>query len=72
MLAGAEIKYQDVPVKIITDKGEAFGQSIGDFRNVPPEDKMKYWIHQIAVQFNYSNFIKTFYEIMTNHKTKPT
>ncbi len=72
MLAGAEIQYQDVPVKIITDKGEAFGQSIGDFRNVLPEEKMKYRIHQIAVQFNYSNFIKTFYEIMTNHKTKPT
>lgn len=70
MLEEAEIQYMEVPVKIIVNRGEAFGQSIGDFRNAPPEDKMKYRIHRIAVQFNYSSFIKIFYEIMTNHKTK--
>ncbi|KAF0818669.1 Inosine-uridine preferring nucleoside hydrolase [Bacillus sp. ZZV12-4809] len=72
LLDGADVQYQDVPVKIITAKGEAFGQSIGDFRNFLSKDKMKYPIHRIAVQFNYSNFIRTFYEIMTNHKTAPS
>ncbi|MBT2690260.1 nucleoside hydrolase [Bacillus sp. ISL-47] len=70
MLDMAEVQYREVPVKIIVNRGEAFGQSIGDFRNVPPEDKMKYRIHKIAVQFNYSSFIKTFYDVMTNHKTR--
>ncbi|GLB61190.1 hypothetical protein NCCP133_33200 [Cytobacillus sp. NCCP-133] len=66
----AEIRYKEVPLKIIVNRGEAFGQSIGDFRNIPLKNKKKYKTHKIAVQFNYSLFIKTFYEIMTNDTKK--
>jgi purine nucleosidase len=59
-----KISYKEIPVKIIINMGEAFGQSIGDFRNM--KDKADYPRHKVAVNFNYSEFIRDFYQTMKN------
>ncbi|MBP2241244.1 purine nucleosidase [Cytobacillus eiseniae] len=65
-----EIIYKEVPVQVVVDQGIAFGQSIGDFRKVPDLKSEEYKVHKVAVQFNYSSFIKTFYETMKNEGGK--
>ncbi|WP_226642161.1 nucleoside hydrolase [Mesobacillus subterraneus] len=61
------VVYLDIPVKIVVNKGEAFGQSIGDFRR--SIDKADYPIHKVAVNFNYAEFIKNFYTTMKNSQS---
>lgn len=60
------IEYIEAPVKVVADKGVAFGQTIGDFRKLPAEKKENYQVHYIAVKFDYRQFIETFYRVMTN------
>ncbi|MBT2695052.1 nucleoside hydrolase [Bacillus sp. ISL-55] len=60
----AHVVYREIPVKIIVNKGEAFGQSIGDFRN--SIEKASYPVHKIAVNFSYTEFIKDFFITMKN------
>ncbi|KAB2338179.1 nucleoside hydrolase [Cytobacillus depressus] len=64
LLDSAEIRYVEVPIQIVVDRGIAFGQSIGDFRKNPDLESKDYQIHKVAVQFNYHHFVKSFYEIM--------
>ncbi|MEH7393123.1 nucleoside hydrolase [Bacillus sp. JJ1474] len=64
LLESSEIKYAEVPIQVVVEKGIAFGQSIGDFRKKPDLQSKDYKIHKVAVQFNYSAFIKSFYDIM--------
>ncbi|WP_433772108.1 nucleoside hydrolase [Bacillus wiedmannii] len=47
------VQISKVPIKIIPDQGEGFGQSIADFRFTTNPD---YSIHNIAFQFNYERF----------------
>jgi len=54
MMNGNEVKYQEAPIKVVTDEGIAFGQSIADFRQI--KDKEDYPIHKIAYQFDYSAY----------------
>lgn len=58
------ITYRDIPVKIVVNVGEAFGQSIGDFRN--SNDKADFPVHTVAVNFLYPEFIKNFFLTMKN------
>lgn len=58
------VVFRDIPVKIVVNRGEAFGQSIGDFRN--SINKAEYPIHQVAVNFSYTEFIKDFFITMKN------
>ncbi|MEH7884942.1 nucleoside hydrolase [Bacillus sp. JJ1609] len=60
------VTYREVPVKVIVNIGEAFGQSIGDFRNMV--DKANFPLHKVAVNFNYAEFIKDFFQTMKNSK----
>jgi purine nucleosidase len=60
------ITYRDIPVKIVVNKGEAFGQSIGDFRN--SIEKANFPVHKVAVNFSYPEFIKDFYQTMRNSR----
>ncbi|PLR81051.1 nucleoside hydrolase [Bacillus canaveralius] len=61
----AEMDYIQEPVKIVVDRGEAFGKSIADLRK--SADKARFKVHKIAHCFNYSLFVNTFYETMRNH-----
>jgi purine nucleosidase len=61
--------YTEIPVRIVVNLGEAFGQSIGDFRNMI--DKAKYPLHKVAVNFSYTEFIRDFYKIMKNSQSSP-
>jgi len=61
------VTYRDVPVKVIVNVGEAFGQSIGDFRNMI--DKAEFPLHEVAVNFNYPEFIKDFFQTMKNSQS---
>jgi purine nucleosidase len=60
----ADITFVEVPTKIIVDNGDAFGQSIADFRET--KEKAKWPIHKVALKFNYQAFIRDFYESMTS------
>ncbi|WP_066299649.1 nucleoside hydrolase [Bacillus sp. FJAT-29937] len=64
LLESSDIKYAEVPIQVVIDKGIAFGESIGDFRKKPDLESKEYKIHKVAVQFNYSTFIRSFYDIM--------
>lgn len=66
MLDESEISYMEAPVKVIVDRGHAFGQVIGDFRNFTDDKKEPHRIHKIAMDFDYRSFIRSFYYIMTN------
>lgn len=57
------IHYQEAPVRVVTDSGECFGQSIADFRVV--KEKAKYRTHRVALGFNYNEFINGFVRVMT-------
>ncbi|RFU61707.1 nucleoside hydrolase [Bacillus sp. V59.32b] len=64
-----DVRFKEVPVKIITNKGESFGQTIGDFRE--RRIKADYPIHKVAVDFNYARYINSFVETFiseANHK----
>lgn len=61
------VTYRNIPVKIIVNVGEAFGQSIGDFRNTV--DKANFPLHKVAVNFNYPEFIKDFFRTMKNSQS---
>ncbi|WLR57642.1 nucleoside hydrolase [Mesobacillus subterraneus] len=60
----SHVVYHEIPVKIVVNKGEAFGQSIGDFRN--SIDKAEYPAHKVAVNFSYTEFSKDFFTTMKN------
>ncbi|WP_062239369.1 nucleoside hydrolase [Fictibacillus sp. FJAT-27399] len=50
------VSLTKIPIKVIPDRGEGFGQSIADLRfTTNPE----YKIHSVAVQFNYEAFKKS-------------
>ncbi|WP_442594227.1 nucleoside hydrolase [Neobacillus sp. D3-1R] len=66
----AKISYTEAPTKIIVNTGNAFGQSIADFRETP--NKVDWPIHKIALQFDYQSFIQDFYKSMTNDLKTPT
>jgi purine nucleosidase len=65
----SKIVFETVPVRILVEEGEGFGQSIGDFR----KDIMKApWpVHYVAKEFDYSQFIsqviQTFKSIPVNN-----
>lgn len=55
------VSISKVPVKVIPDRGEGFGQSIADFRFEPnPEYKM----HNVAFQFDYEAFKRSILETL--------
>ena len=58
------VVYLEIPVKIVVNKGEAFGQSIGDLRKTI--NKAEYPVHKVAVNFSYTEFIKDFFTTMKN------
>lgn len=60
--------YRDIPVKIIVNIGDAFGQSVGDFRNTV--NKADYPVHKVAVNFPYTEFIRDFYQTMKNSRSR--
>jgi purine nucleosidase len=62
----SSMEYIEAPVKVVVDKGAAFGQTIGDFRKLPSEKKENYKVHYIGVKYDYSQFIQTYYRVMTN------
>jgi purine nucleosidase len=55
------VRLSKVPIKVIPDLGEGFGQSIADFRFVTNPG---YKTHNIAFQFNYERFKR---DIMETH-----
>lgn len=59
------VSYREIPVKIIVNEGDAFGQSIGDFRNTT--EKAKFPLHKVAINFLYPEFVKNFYTTMKNN-----
>jgi purine nucleosidase len=59
--------YRDIPVKIVVNIGEAFGQSLGDFRN--SVELADYPVHKVAVNFKYTEFIKDFFQTMKNSRS---
>lgn len=59
-----KVTYRKVPVKIVVNRGEAFGQSIGDFRGTI--NKADYPVHKVAINFTYTEFIKEFFNTMKN------
>jgi purine nucleosidase len=61
------VVFRDIPVKVVVNRGDAFGQSIGDFRN--SIDKAVYPVHKVAVNFSYTEFIKDFFTTMKNTQT---
>lgn len=63
MINGNEVVYQKAPVKVVTDEGVAFGQSIADFRQL--KEKKDYPIHSIANQFDYSAFAQNVIDTFT-------
>ncbi|MBS8264577.1 nucleoside hydrolase [Mesobacillus boroniphilus] len=64
LLNEERVVFHDIPVKIVVNRGEAFGQSIGDFRD--SNDKADYPVHKVAVNFSYTNFIRDFFTTMKN------
>ncbi|QHE52329.1 nucleoside hydrolase [Pontibacillus sp. HMF3514] len=63
MMNGNEVIYQKAPVKVVTDEGVAFGQSIADFRQI--KEKEDYPIHSIANQFDYSAYTQDVMDTFT-------
>ncbi|WP_108671216.1 nucleoside hydrolase [Peribacillus acanthi] len=53
-----EVKYKKVPVSIVTQTGLAFGQSIGDFRELT--EKINSPNHYVGVDFSYWKFVNSF------------
>jgi purine nucleosidase len=57
------IKYVNKPVGVVTSPGNAFGQTVGDFRDfVLLSDKP---VHRIAIAIDYSKFISRVVEVLT-------
>ncbi|WP_417900128.1 nucleoside hydrolase [Bacillus haimaensis] len=57
------IKYVKKPVSVVTAAGNAFGQTVGDFRDfVQLSDKP---VHRIAIAIDYSKFISRVVEVLT-------
>ncbi|SFA69572.1 MULTISPECIES: nucleoside hydrolase [unclassified Bacillus (in: firmicutes)] len=55
------VSISKVPVKVIPDRGEGFGQSIADFRfEANPDYKM----HNVAFQFDYEAFKRSILETL--------
>ncbi|MDQ0217967.1 nucleoside hydrolase [Peribacillus cavernae] len=63
------VKFKEVPVKVITTSGAGYGQTIGDFRK--RVDTVDYPIHRVASDFNYASYINSFVEtFMTGINSK--
>jgi purine nucleosidase len=60
----ADITFEEVPTKIIVNHGDAFGQSVADFRETTT--KANWPIHKVSMKFNYQDFIRDFYRSITN------
>ncbi|SFA92250.1 MULTISPECIES: nucleoside hydrolase [unclassified Bacillus (in: firmicutes)] len=58
----AEIMYTEVPVCIAVTKDCTYGQSAADFRKT--NGKVNWKKHHVALKFNYSKFIQSFYKTM--------
>lgn len=67
LLNEGQVVYREIPVKIVVNRGEAFGQSIGDFRN--SINKADFPVHKVAVNFAYTEFIKDFFNTMKNSQS---
>lgn len=59
MLNREAVSLTRVPIKVIPDQGEGFGQSIADFRFVTNPG---YKMHNVAFQFDYERFRKDIME----------
>ncbi|EJR54749.1 hypothetical protein IIM_01689 [Bacillus cereus VD107] len=59
-----KVTIRELPIKIVVDRGEAFGQSLGDFRSKPTPGFVK---HKVALNFNEFEFtndiLRTFLKI---------
>lgn len=64
----SNMEYIEVPVKISVEKGESFGQSMGDFRETIM--KAPWPVHRLAYQFDYSLFINQIYTTLTSKKVR--
>jgi purine nucleosidase len=60
----AGMEFVQVPVKIEVHIGTAFGQSTGDFRESSEKEDWK--IHNVAVNFDYRNFIEDVFQAFKN------
>ncbi|MGD6803242.1 nucleoside hydrolase [Rossellomorea aquimaris] len=60
----SEMEFVKVPVKIEVNLGTTFGQSSGDFRD--STEKIEWKSHNVAVNFNYSSFIKDVFQTFKN------
>ncbi|EDL66013.1 nucleoside hydrolase [Bacillus sp. SG-1] len=60
----SEIEYVQVPVSIEVNIGNTFGQSSGDFRAIAEKEDWR--VHNVAVNFNYRNFIEDVYGAFKN------
>ncbi|WP_421379024.1 nucleoside hydrolase [Bacillus salacetis] len=61
---GSEMEFVQVPVKIEVNLGTTFGQSSGDFRDSSEKEGWK--VHNVAVNFNYRNFIEDVFHAFKN------
>ncbi len=59
-----KVTIREMPIKIVVDRGDAFGQSLGDSRSKPTPDFIK---HKVALNFNEFEFtrdiLRTFLKI---------
>ncbi|KGX92033.1 inosine-uridine preferring nucleoside hydrolase [Pontibacillus halophilus JSM 076056 = DSM 19796] len=69
IIAGRSVTFNKAPVKVVTQEGEAFGQTIGDFRQV--KDKADYPAHYVAIGVDYPTFLNRFVTQLTR-RTPPT
>ncbi|MBP0726539.1 nucleoside hydrolase [Bacillus sp. RG28] len=53
LLNPLSVQITKLPIKIIPDQGDGFGQSIADFRSKPDPD---FKDHNVALQFDYESF----------------
>lgn len=60
----SEVEFVQVPVKIEVNRGTTFGQSGGDFREIAEKEKWK--VHNVAVNFNYRQFIEDVFKAFKN------
>jgi len=59
---GDKMMFEEVPIRVATNTGWTFGQSIGDFRQ--SKEKENWQVHKIAKQFNYGQFITEVFQTL--------
>lgn len=64
MINEDKTNFYKAPVKVVTERGAAFGQSIGDFRTL--KEKEDYPVHNVALQFDYPTYTQDVMKAFTS------